>query len=91
MVGINPSAYKIFGKFRLQIGLMRRWDFVGIRPGIFPEIQVVRCDQQKIISNAPDAVRKQVSSHLSRPVTRSSKLALNLGNCRNLPAPIKDS
>ena len=91
MAGINFGACKIFGKFRLHISLVGRWDLVGIRPGVFPEIQAIRCDQQKVTGNAPDIVREQVSSHLGRPVTRSSEPALDLGNRRDLTAPIKDS
>ena len=91
IVRINSGALEITGKFRLHVSLVRRWNLFGILPGIFPEIQAIRRDQQKVIGKAPDIVRKQVSPHLGRPVTRSSEPALDLGYRRNLPAPIKDS
>ena len=90
-VRINSGALEILRKLRLHVSLVRGWYLFGTFPGILPEIQAIRCDQQEVIANTPDAMRKQIAPQLDRPVTRRSELALDLGNRRDLSAPIKDS
>ena len=69
IVRIHSGAFKIRRKDRLGIGLISRLDQQGRGASVLPEVQPVRCDEEKKVDVIVSTMGKNIAAQLRRPFT----------------------